>query len=253
MTPDRSRLLALDFDGVISDSAPECFTVACATWHTLEPSSPLLADGAEPLRDAFMALMPLGNRAEDFGIALRILAAGASVASQADYDAFRATLPREWLRSFHKRFYRERAALADADRQAWLRQMGPYPPVVSALRRLAGRVELAIATAKDRRTVRILLGEYGIDDLFAQGRILDKETGASKAAHMERLRDELGVSYEAITFVDDKVNHLDVVSGLGVRCVLAGWGYNGAREHALARARGYPVWSPSDLEAGVFA
>ena len=33
------KLLALDFDGVISDSAPECFTVACATWRTLEPDS----------------------------------------------------------------------------------------------------------------------------------------------------------------------------------------------------------------------
>lgn len=252
-TPRDSRLLALDFDGVIADSAPECFTVACATWRSLEPESRLLAPGAEPLRDAFMALMPLGNRAEDFGIALRILAEGASVASQAEYDAFRETLEPAWLRAFHKRFYRERAALAAADREAWLRQMGPYPPVVSTLRRLSGRIELAIATAKDRRTVRILLGEYGISDLFASGRVLDKETGASKANHMERLRDELGVSYEAITFIDDKLNHLDAVAGLGVRCVLAGWGYNGAREVELARARGYPVWSPADLEAGVFA
>ena len=31
------QLLALDFDGVISDSAPEAFVVALRTWHGLRP------------------------------------------------------------------------------------------------------------------------------------------------------------------------------------------------------------------------
>lgn len=245
------KLLALDFDGVISDSAPECFRVACATWRTLEPGSPLLEGDAEALRAPFLALMPLGNRAEDFGIALRILEAGARVESQEEYDAFRARLDPGWIRTFHKRFYRERAALAEADRAAWLAEMGPYPDVVAALHRLAGRVELAIATAKDRRTVRVLLGEYGLAGLFPEGRVHDKETGVSKAAHLETLSRDLGIGFEAITFVDDKVNHLDAVAPLGVRCMLAGWGYNGPREHRLAAERGYEVADLPDFEARV--
>lgn len=245
------KLLALDFDGVISDSAPECFTTACATWRTLEPGSPLLDRDREALRAGFLAIMPLGNRAEDFGVALRILEAGARVESQADYDAFRDGLDRDWLRTFHKRFYRERAARADADRAAWLAQQGPYPELVAALPRVAAHVELAIATSKDRRTVRMLLGEYGIAALFPEGRILDKETGVSKSAHMERLAHELGIDLPEITFVDDKVNHLDAVAPLGVRCVLAGWGYNGPREHALAAEHGYPVVALADFEARI--
>jgi phosphoglycolate phosphatase-like HAD superfamily hydrolase len=245
------KLLALDFDGVISDSAPECFATACATWRTLVPDSPLLAGDLGALREAFLAMMPLGNRAEDFGVVLRALEAGAHIESQADYDAFRDALDREWLRGFHQRFYEERAALAAADRAAWLAQQGPYPELVAALPRLASRVELAIATAKDRRTVRVLLGEYGIEALFPEGRVHDKETGVTKAAHMEVLAGELGVGFDEITFVDDKVNHLDVVAPLGVRCVLAGWGYNGPREHALAAERGYPVARPEDFEAHV--
>lgn len=245
------KLLALDFDGVISDSAPECFTTACATWRALLPDSPLLDGDPEALRAGFLAIMPLGNRAEDFGVALRILEAGARVESQAEYDAFRDALDRDWLRTFHKRFYKQRAALAAADRGAWLAQQGPYPELVATLPRLARRVELAIATAKDRRTVRVLLGEYGIDALFPEGRVHDKETGASKAAHMEVLARELGIGFDEITFVDDKVNHLDAVAPLGVRCVLAGWGYNGPREHALAAERGYPVSTLADFEARI--
>jgi len=247
------KLLALDFDGVIADSAPESFTTACATWRSVEPASDLLDAGAERLRAGFLALMPLGNRAEDFGVALRILDQGARVESQEDHDAFRAGLDPAWLRAFHRRFYRERAALARADREGWLRQMGPYPGLVPLLRRVAGRVELAIATAKDRRTVRVLLREYGLDALFPEGRVLDKETGVSKAQHVEHLRRELGVAFAEITFVDDKLNHLDAVAPLGARCVLARWGYNGPREHALAARRGYPVCSLADFEARIFA
>jgi hypothetical protein len=56
-----------------------------------------------------------------------------------------------------------------------------------------------------------------------------------------------------MTFVDDKVNHLDAVAALGVRCGLASWGYNGEREVALARARGYLVLGLEDAEAQLFS
>jgi phosphoglycolate phosphatase-like HAD superfamily hydrolase len=242
------KVLALDFDGVIADSAPESFATACATWRSLEPAHPLDAD-VERLRAGFLSLMPLGNRAEDYGVALRILAESARVESQEDYDAFRAALDPVWLRAFHKRFYAERAARERADRAAWLGEMRPYPGIVALLGRVARRVQLAIATAKDRHSVRVLLGEWGLDALFPEGRVLDKEAGVSKAQHVERLQRELGVRFPEITFVDDKVNHLDAVAPLGARCVLAGWGYNGPREHALAARRGYPVCSLADFEA----
>jgi hypothetical protein len=53
-------------------------------------------------------------------------------------------------------------------------------------------------------------------------------------------------------FVDDKVNHLDDVSRLGVRCGLATWGFNGPREEALARAAGHLVCTLDDAEEQLF-
>jgi len=41
------------------------------------------------------------------------------------------------------------------------------------------------------------------------------------------------------------------VAPLGVRCVLAGWGYNGPREHDLAARRGYLVCGLGDFEERV--
>lgn len=262
-----TRLLALDFDGVVADTAPECFVTALRTFCELRPDSPLhrgegLLRGpaapppeavhGHPLYPPFLEMMALGNRAEDFGVEMHLLEGGRHARDQAEYDAFKAELAAEDLKRFHKRFYRVRHAMADADPAGWHRLMGPYPGVPELLRRRAGDAELAIATSKDRRSVGVLLEAFGIADLFPEGRVLDKETGADKRSHLELLHGATGVPFAEMVFLDDKVNHLQSVAALGVRCGLAGWGYNGEREARLARSAGWPVLSLDELEARVF-
>lgn len=255
------KALVLDFDGVIADSAPEAFVLALRTHCALAPGSRLrevLArldvrrPDADPLYAAFLERMPLGNRAEDYGVALDSIDARVELPDQERYDAFKAALDAARLRAFHERFYEMRAGWVRADRPGWLALLAPYPGFVELLHRRAGEVELAIATAKDARSVRELLAHYGVDRLFGAGRVLDKETGVSKRAHMEYLRRELGVAFDEITFLEDKVNHLESVAPLGVRCALAAWGYNGPREHARARELGYLVCGLDDVEAQLF-
>jgi phosphoglycolate phosphatase-like HAD superfamily hydrolase len=258
------KVLALDFDGVISDSAAESFVVALRTYTQMRESARLaeLAREALPLpREAlcrhplyrgFLELMPLGNRAEDFAVALAILDEGVPVRSQDDYDAQHRAQPADFLSEFHSRFYAERHRLSDVDRPGWLALLGPYRPLLALLRRRSGDVILALATAKDRRTVSILLDEYGIANLFSDERILDKEAGRGKSAHLTALSQRLGVDFAEITFVDDKVNHLEAVAGLGVRGALAAWGYNSPREHTLAREQGFLVCRLEDVERQLF-
>lgn len=259
------KLLALDFDGVIADSAREAFRVALRTWAALRPESPLAASPAAalpgpaeegtpdaPLYAAFLEIMPLGNRAEDYATALAALEADAALPDQDAYDAFKASLAPEFLRAFHGRFYRERAAWAETDPEGWRARMAPYAGIPELLRRRSGDVELAIATAKDRHSVRRLLEGYGVADLFPEGSVLDKETGVSKRTHVERLAADRDLAPAEITFVDDKVNHLETVAPLGARCVLAAWGYNGPREHRLARRAGFRVCGLEELEACLF-
>jgi len=261
------RLLALDFDGVISDSAPESFAVALLTYTQMRDGSQFGSRGAalesgplpipaplaeDPLYASFIELMPLGNRAEDFAISLCALEAGRQIADQADYDAFRSELDECWLQDFHRRFYQNRRALSRRDPKGWRRMMGPYSPFLEILHRRSGDVILAIATAKDAETVDALMRDYGIDVLFSAERVLDKDTGVHKDAHLRRLHETLGVAYHEMTFVDDKVNHLDKVAGLGVRCALAAWGYNGEREIELASERGYRVCTLENAEQQLF-
>jgi len=261
------RLLALDFDGVISNSAPEAFVVALRcflamrTDTRLRPTARGIEGATAPaaaavarheLYPAFLELMPLGNRAEDYGVVFAAADAGRELPDQAAYDAFRAELDPQWLRDYHRRFYQLRAELAASDPEGWLRLMSPYAPFLAVLRRRAAEVPLCIATAKDRGSVQKLLRAYGVADLFPDARVLDKETGVHKSAHLEHLRDQFALEYAEMTFVDDKVSHLDDVGGLGVRCALATWGFNGPRELARARAGGHLVCTLDDVETQLF-
>ena len=261
------RVLALDFDGVISESAPEAYVVSLRAYAALRPRSALAAHAAKlearsapdaavvrasPLYAPFVDAMPLGNRAEDYAVILRALEEGTPLPDQAGYDALRAGEDPVWLERFHARFYAERDALSEGDPEGWCALLPAYSRLLDVLRRRAKDAALAIATAKDARSVATLLARYGIADLFRAGLVLDKETGRSKTAHLEALHARTGVPYAEMTFVDDKVNHLDRVAALGVRCALAAWGYNGPREWELARERGHLVCGLEDVEQKLY-
>lgn len=261
------RVLAFDFDGVLCDSSREVFVVAVDTFSVLEPRAELLGV-LGPLREEALAggdrfrnheayrrfsdLLPLGNRAEDFGVALRAIEASQAISDQAGYDAFYAELPAAWRDLFHRGFYEARTRLREADPDRWLALHLPYPELVGALERHRGGVLPSVATAKDSRSVRLLLAELGLTGVFETRLLLDKETGIEKTVHLRELQRRTGVDFDDITFVDDKLNHLIKVEPLGVRCVLAGWGFNTDRERVAARRLGFEVAQLDDLDRTVF-
>ena len=260
------RVVALDFDGVIAESAREAYVVAARTYLAMRPTSWLASSSvgaaaaapgghdfaADVLFGSFCALMPFGNRAEDYGVTLVMLDVRAEVGGQSAYDGWYAAQPAAFRRDFHRGFYVERERLMNQDPDAWRRLQPPYAPVIATLRRRAGAATLAIATAKDRQSTRALLVAYGIADLFVDRLVLDKEAGTSKRAHLTSLEARLACGFGAITFVDDKLRHLEDVAGLGVRCALAGWGYNGPHERAAAVVRGFPVLTFNSFESTLF-
>ncbi len=249
-------VLALDFDGVICASGKEVFLTGLETYALLEPSARIAAGivritdlvrrspaalADDPLFQAFQPMVPLGNRAEDFGVGLAALDRGLELEDQGAYDVFYRGFDPDWLRRYHQAFYETRHRLRKQDLDLWLSLHEPYEWFCDLLRHRRHDATLAIATAKDARSVGLLLERFGIADLFAQNLVLDKETGVHKTEHLRLLAERLDAPLGAITFVDDKVNHLEKVAPLGVRPVLAGWGYNTAREHARAETMSFEV------------
>ena len=101
-------------------------------------------------------------------------------------------------------------------------------------------------------SLEVLLDHLGVADLFPARLRLDKETGVHKTDHLAALAKRLEIRLDEITFVDDKVNHLERVAALGVRPVLAGWGHNTPREHARAADLGFAVARLDTADAVLF-
>lgn len=261
------RLVALDFDGVIAESAHEAFVVAARAYRNLRPDARLVgklrfADQDDPtiediercdLFDRFVQLIPLGNRAEDYGVTMEVIERGLEIGCQRDYDEVMAAQDGAWLEGYHREFYRVRSELMGGRPTVWRALQRPYAGIPDLLRRQAPRVRLAIATAKDRASTRALLRDWDLDETFPDRFLVDKEAGRSKRAHLEELQRRSDVPFGEITFVEDKVSHLESVAPLGVRCVLAGWGYNGPRERERALRLGFTVATLGGFEADVFA
>ena len=260
------KILALDFDGVICNSSREIFLVTLRTCAALDPGSygviyldalEALAGGsddfdASPIYRAFVELFPLGNRAEDFAVALKAVMSGLNLVDQDAYDRYFRQQNADWKDAFQRTFYDHRAALRHENEEHWLALHGTWPEFVDLLRARAGLVSYAICTAKDAVSVKKLLAYFDIVDLFSDDLILDKETGAQKTDHLTALSHQTGVDLAEIAFVDDKVSHLQKVAHLGVRCVLAGWGDNGEREHEEAGRDGFAVADLENAESILF-
>jgi phosphoglycolate phosphatase-like HAD superfamily hydrolase len=250
-------LLALDFDGVISNSIHDSVRTSVNAYmetrpgHGLPLRSPL--DSAESVFEfervhpgifsRFRRLIPMGNRAEEYLVIWTLIDSGRAdrIADQADFDRVRLEIPAADRDAYAGRFYGLRIEWQNRDPAAWARLLPAFDGIPAALDVLKDRFELAVATSKDMRSVNLLLREYGVEDRFAPELILDKEFSYSKRDHLRRLRELSGLPFDRMVFVDDKLIHLQAVKDLGVRACLALWGFNSEEEHRLAAGEGFTL------------
>lgn len=256
-------LIAFDFDGVISNSIHDSFVTALNTYidfkpdHGLPLSGPIQPAGRifefekdhPGLFDAFKSLLPMGNRAEDYYVILRIIEEEqtGTVKDQDSFDAYKKELDRSLRHAYHECFYRYRVGLQNTDPDAWAELLPAFEGIQEMVPDLSGDFTLAIATAKDRRSVDIQLDKYGLTGYFDPDNILDKDYSESKRGHLSRFHQLHGTPYDRMHFIDDKVLHLKSVADLGVHCYLAMWGFNSQREHAVARENGFTLLELNQL------
>lgn len=237
------RVLALDFDGVIWDSAPECFETG---WRTYQKLFKVDLSGAQN-KSRFLAGRPLARTGHDFYLLLYLL----DRQPQLDLASFpfdelvklRARF-KEQARAFDAEFYVQRAKYREEDLGLWLSWQGPYPKVVELLDRWEASFEgVALATTKDRQSAAALLKTIG-----RSWPIFGKEFSLEKDRQLEGIAAHFSVNSENIIFVDDLVENLEQVRSTRASSVLASWGYNTLESREEAKRRGYPVLDVLELE-----
>ena len=253
------NILALDFDGVICDSAKECLVSSYAAFAAAKGLDyvPELAHVPERFRREFFRTRHFVRDGEDYLKSLYFIDRGVSIRSQEDFDSGSSALLAE-ISDFYgvegdqgleAHFQRSRARVRERDERAWMDMNPLYGGMVDALAGRRGNLDsVYVTTSKPTGPALTILQHHGAG--IPEDRILGKDKvtrTTGKNGHMARVQELTSVPLERIHFLDDQISHLKAASALGVKCYLASWGYNTRQQWRAARAEGIKVLEEEEL------
>lgn len=237
-----SKVLALDFDGVIWDSAGECFQVGWRAYQEL--TGEVLSD--RTFERGFIRGRPLARTGHDFYILLKLMH------DDPERDLAQMTLEEfghergvhaEMAAKFDRIFYLLRAHFRDTEPEQWASWQQPYPELLKVMDEWESSFQgVALATTKDTDSAGFLMKTTG-----RQWPVFGKEFSEHKADQIEGISQHFHVETEHILFVDDIMENLDQVRPTRARCVMADWGYNLPESRQEAVEHGYQVVSLEGL------
>ncbi len=247
MNPD---VFALDFDGVLCDSAAEgavtAWRAGARIWREWQGAEPPLDS-----RDRFVRLRPVIETGYQMPLLMKLICDGID-----DADILNGfPLLCDGLMDAHglnrrqlvDLFGQARDEWIARDNEDWLGRHRFYPGVLTRLRHAIASHPVFILTTKEERFTRQLLEAKGVE--IPRERILGFEQHMSKAVMLERIMAEPSLGGARIHFVEDRIETLfEMIQRprLGeVRFYLAGWGYNTPEQRKQARRHPrITVWTP---------
>lgn len=233
-------IYALDFDGVICDSAVETAITGWKAAGRLWPDMP--AEPDETLVKAFRQVRPIIETGYEAILAMRLLFLGESCD-----DIYRGFAERSLqlmqqtgveVDELKRLFGEVRDRWIADDLADWITVNPLFPGVAEKLRRLAGQIWYVVTTKQERFVKQILLANR-IE--LAEERIFGLERNMPKP---EVLKGLIAAHPEArLHFVEDRLPTLLKVRQYPelaqVDLSLAFWGYNTADDKALADRQGF--------------
>jgi phosphoglycolate phosphatase-like HAD superfamily hydrolase len=229
--------LALDFDGVLADSIAECLVVGYNAYAEycgkdrivdLEELEPVWTQESRRMRNFIRYGL-------DYVYIHLAIAEHASISTQEDFDRF--TDKNERLRDlFFRLFYEERENFSGSQQERWVSLNPFYKGVSSFLRSYPNLDRLFIITTKKLKYVRILLENRRIQ--FVRDNMYFADVRRSKKQIISELLSRNSISPRHFYFIDDQVDTLLKINDLGIRCLLAEWGYNNPEQLEKARSAG---------------
>lgn len=237
---NNSIIYALDFDGVICDSAVETAITGWKAAGSLWPDMP--KDVPQAMIDRFRLVRPVIETGYEAILTMRLLYQGESTDSI--YNGYAGKIQRllneaqVTVDDLKKLFGETRDLWIAADLSDWIIKNPLFDGVAEKLRRLEQRCLWYIVTTKQERFVKQILKANKID--LADERIFGLDRNLSKTEVLKGLlKNHPGE--KTIYFVEDRLptllNVLKNKELAGIKPIFALWGYNTAEDKARAAAQ----------------
>ena len=216
------KVLIIDFDGVLVDSAPECW-LRCVDSSKIDNSLKSL-DYSSPIKDLFIQMRYLVGPAYEFYFLIKSLE---TFTKAVDIEKNFKKLANENKKNaleFRDLFFKSRALAKKNNLQEWIKSNNFYGSAIKMAQRFSEVDMLFVATMKDEGSVKELLIDQKVS--CSDSQILGLSYGDNKHKHISYvLSQHPSLSRNDFLFIDDNIRHIQEVSSLGVSSMLATWGY----------------------------
>ncbi len=234
------KLIALDVDGVIVDSAHEVFVVC---QKALEERGEILDDSYE---EKFMRGRNFLRTAKDFYGIIKLKDKDFDSMSQEYFNDY-VNDHEEESRKMSEDFFAMRKKMQDEDYDKWFSLNRVYPGIADAIKNLSKKFSIVISSTKDFYSIYTFLERVRID--ISRENIISKEISENKVDQVKIISERFAANFNEIFFIDDNPEQVKAVKKLGVNVALAGWGYTNERQKQEVREEGITILEkPGEIE-----
>jgi len=246
------RIIVWDFDGVIVDSARECYVVSLESLkrHQKEIKDTFGDEVREYPYEAFYLDRPFVKKAYEYFLHVfsrSFMNKRADQWSGQERKEFYVK-HKPLFEKLTETFYSVRKEFQDKDINSWYGLNPVYIGIPEAMQRLkdAG-FQFIVMSSKDKASIWSLFKHHGLSKYFDESMIFDKITGKDRSEQMMNVLKKVGTENEFI-IIDDVPEQLAisraVLEGKKVQYIGAKWGYGiGWGKYSFVRI----VEKPEDL------
>ena len=225
------QLLAMDFDGVIADSILECavagyngYEAYCGRDARIKTPQEIISDKL----NKFRTMRPFIRSGEDYIYLFQAVSDGVIIETQEEFDDFQmAYLDRK--EAYYQLFYSARRTIMTSDHNNWIALNPLYCGMIVFLKYMHSMIH--IVSTKASEYIIAILEFNGIE--LNPKRIHEAGRGYSKTDIISKMMQDNHLESQNMIFIDDHLDTLHKVKSTGVRCLLAGWGYNTVQQRCI--------------------
>ena len=214
--------MILDFDGLLVDSAPECW-LRCVDATQLDISLKSLKY-SDSNKKIFLRMRYLVGPAYEFYFLIKSLEGYASDKEVRKKFTSLSEHNYKNAKRFEEYFFNSRVLAQKTDMQSWLESNNFFLPAIDMAKRFSKIGRLYIATMKDEESVLELLKYHNIE--CDKSKVLGRKYGDNKNSHLSYVIDQYPLMTQGdFLFMDDNIRHINEVCSLGIESALVTWGY----------------------------
>ncbi len=250
------EVLAIDFDGVISDSALKSLFVSHNAYcrhfgpevkknfggelFTFENWEQMKKKYSRQMEE-YRRIRSYVELSGDFFVLIKIIEEQIEINNQEEFRKVRQQLVFDYS-FFHDLFFQEKEKWQNKDFGRWFSLSPTYRDVVAGIKRfLSEGRKIVIATSNLGKAIHPAFHPDYLGFHIDLKDIFDKNYGKNKSDHMKAIAAQYNVKMNEIYFIDDQLSYLEETQRLGVNVFMAGWGYCTAEQKEIARGKGITV------------